>query len=160
MSPGIIVTMSDANDSFYNVYDPHMRGEDVEEVIRWRKSDDSRTIKVNGVWMTECDAVNPRNDHQYPFDSYYYLPINERCIAGKSLVFAMQSDANIVNTFYRMIQDGSTLNLFPPTITSGSDKVGVDVIVPGLNLAFARMNKQASSTIAIEKREKKHTFSH
>lgn len=135
---GINVIMDDANTgTFYNVYDPHMRGEDVEEVIRWRKSDDSRTVKVNGVWMTDFDAVNPRQDHQYPFDCFYYLPINERCIGGKSLVFAMQSDANIINTFYQMIIDGTFLNLFPPTITTGSDKVGSDVIVPGLNLAFA-----------------------
>lgn len=145
VQPGIIVTMDDANTAFYNVYDPHMRGDYVEEVIRWRKSDDSRTVKVNGVWMTDYDAVNPRDDHQYPFDSYYYLPINERCLAGKSLVFAMQSDANIVNKFYRLIEDGSVLNLYPPTVTSGSDKVGVDVMVPGLNLAFADKDVKVSS---------------
>lgn len=137
VEPGIIVTMDDANTGFYNVYDPHMRDQDVEEVIRWRKSDDSKTIKVNGIWMTDYDAANPRADHQYPFDAFYYLPINEKCIAGKSLVFAMQSDANIVNKFYRIIEDGSVLNLYPPTVTTGSDKVGVDVMVPGLNLAFA-----------------------
>lgn len=142
---GIVVTMDDANSAFYNVYDPHMRQDYVEEVIRWRKSDDSRTVKVNGVWMTDHDAVNPRDDHQYPFDCYYYLPINERCIAGKSLVFAMQSDANIVNKFYRLIEDGSVLNLYPPTVTSGSDKVGVDVMVPGLNLAFADKEVKVSS---------------
>lgn len=137
VTPGIVVTVSDANGAFYNVYDPHMRGEEVEEIIRWRKSDDSRTVKVNGVWMTDYDAQNPRNDHQYPLDSFYYLPINERCIAGKSLVFAMQSDANIVTKLYRLIEDGSVLNLYPPTVTTGSDKQGIDVIVPGLNLAFA-----------------------
>lgn len=145
VTAGIIVTMDDANSAFYNVYDPHMRGDYVEEVIRWRKSDDSRTVKVNGIWMTDCDAVNPRNDHQYPWDNYYYLPINERCIAGKSLVFAMQSDANIVNKFYRLIEDGSVMNLFPPTVTSGSDKVGMDVMVPGLNLAFADKDVKINS---------------
>ena len=145
VQPGIVVTMDDANTAFYNVYDPHMRGDYVEEVIRWRKSDDSRTVKVNGVWITDCDAVNPRQDHQYPLDSYYFLPINEKCIAGKSLVFAMQSDANIVNKFYRLIEDGSVLNLYPPTVTSGSDKVGVDVMVPGINLAFSDKDVKVSS---------------
>lgn len=137
---GIQVIMDDPNKGFYNVYDPHMRQTDVEEVIRWRKSDDSKTIKVNGVWMTDFDAANPRIDHQYPFDAFYYLPINERCIAGKSLVFALQSDATIINTFYQLILDGGVLNLFPPTITTGSDKVGADVIVPGLNIAFSDQN--------------------
>lgn len=141
--PGIIVVMDDANNGYYDVYDPHMRGEDVEEVIRWRKNGkgsydiDSRIVMVNGVMMTEPDAQNPRMDHQYPFDAFYYLPINERCLAGKSLVFAMGPESALLNTQYQMVNDGNFLNLFPPTVTTGSDKVGYDVIIPGLNLAFA-----------------------
>lgn len=135
--PGIIVTMDDANRGFYQVYDPHMHGEEVEEIIRWRKSTDSKEIMVNGVLLSEAYAENPRADHQYPFDAFYYLPINERCIAGKSLVFSLQSDARLANEFYQMISDGTKLNLFPPTVTSGTDKMGSDVIVPGLNLAFS-----------------------
>lgn len=135
--PGIVVVMDDANRGFYQVYDPHMRGDEVEEVIRWRKDTDSKEIMINGILITEPEAPNPRDDHQYPFDCFYYLPINERCIAGKSLVFAMQSDATLVNMLYDLIVNGTYLNLFPPTFTTGSDKVGSDVIVPGLNLAFA-----------------------
>ena len=137
---GVVVTMDDANKGFYNVYDPHMRSEEVEEVIRWRKSTDSRDIMVNGVLITEPYSENERADHQYPFDCFYYLPINERCIAGKSLVFAMQSDATIVNTLYQLYIDGEVLKRFPSTITTGSEKVGQDVIVPGLNLSFAEQD--------------------
>lgn len=137
VKPGIVVIMDDANRGFYNVYDPHMRQEDVEEVIRWRKSNDSREVMVNGILLTEAGEANPRQDHQYPFDAFYYLPINERCIAGKSLVFAMQSDANIVSTLYQLWIDGIILNQMPPVITTGSDKAGIDVMVPGLNLAFS-----------------------
>lgn len=137
VKPGIIVTMDDANRGFYQVYDPHMRQTEVEEVIRWRKSTDSKEIMVNGVLITEPYAENKRADHQYPLDCFYYLPINDRCIAGKSLVFALQSDARLANEFYQMISDGTKLNLFPPTITTGSDKVGMDTMVPGLNLAFS-----------------------
>lgn len=136
INPGVIVVMDDANNGFYQVYDSHMRGEDVEECIRWRKSTDSKEVMVNGVLLSEPYAPNPRADHQYPLDSFYYLPINERCIGGKSLVFSLQSDTRLANEFYQMISDGTKLNLFPPTVTSGSDKAGVDVIVPGLNLAF------------------------
>lgn len=135
--PGIIVTMDDANRGFYQVYDPHMRDQDVEEVIHWRKSNDSRNEMVNGILMSEAYAPNPRGDHQYPFDCFYYLPINERCIAGKSLVFSLQSDARLANEFYQMISDGTKLNLYPPVITTGSDKAGTDVMIPGLNLAFS-----------------------
>ena len=141
VSPGIQVIMDDANRGYYQVYDSHMMGENVEEVIRWRKNSsnkmeiDTKCIMVNGV-LLEC-SPNSRNDHQFPFDCFYYLPINERCIAGKSLVFALQSDATIVNTLYQLYIDGEYLKRFPPVITTGSDKVGVDVFVPGLNLAFA-----------------------
>jgi len=141
VKPGIVVVMDDANRGFYQVYDPHMRQFDVEEVIRWRKNSkndmevDSRCVMVNGV-LLDCKP-NPRADHQYPFDCFYYLPINERCIAGKSLVFAMQADTTIVNTLYQLYIDGEYLKRFPPVITTGSDKVGADVYVPGLNLAFA-----------------------
>lgn len=143
VTPGIIITMDDANNGFYQVYDTHMRGEDVEEVTRWRKNGqgacdiDSKLVMVNGVLMSAPDAANPRMDHQYPWDAFYYLPINERCIAGKSLIFSMGPEAALLNTQYQMINDGNFLNLFPPTVTTGSDKVGYDVIVPGLNLAFA-----------------------
>lgn len=134
---GIQVIMDDANRGFYNVYDPHMRSEDVEEVIRWRKSTDSKEILINGVLISKAYAPNPRNDHMYPWDCFYYLPINERCIAGKSLIFALGPESNLLNTQYQIINDANFLNLFPPTVTSGSDKVGMDVIVPGLNLAFS-----------------------
>lgn len=137
VKPGIIVTMDDANRGFYQVYDPHMRGDEVEEVIRWRKSYDCRDIMVNGVLISEPYAPNPRNDHQYPWDAFYYLPINERTIAGKSLVFHLQNDAKLENEWYQMITDAGKLNLFPPTVTTGSDKIGSDVIVPGLNLSFS-----------------------
>lgn len=140
VKPGIIVTMDDANRGFYQVYDPHMRGEEVEEVIRWRKSTDSKDVMVNGVLITEPWSENLRSDHQYPWDKFYYLPINERCIAGKSLVFHLANDAKLENEWYQMLTDAGKLNLFPPTVTTGSDKIGSDVIVPGLNLAFSEQD--------------------
>lgn len=142
VSPGIQVVMDDANNGFYQVYDSHMRQEDVEEVIRWRKSGasydiDSKHVMVNGVLLTPAISPNPRIDHQYPLDAFYYLPINEKCIAGKSLVFAMGPESVLLNTQYQMVNDGNMLNLYPPTVTSGSDKLGMDLIVPGLNTAFS-----------------------
>ncbi len=151
VKPGIVITMDDANSGYYQVYDPHMRQNDVEEVIRWRKmgstdcDNDTRLVMINGVMVSDHDAPNPRIDHQYPFDKFYYLPINERCIAGKSLVFALGPETALLNTQYQMINDGNYLNLFPPTVTTGSDKTGVDVIVPGLNLAFADKDVQINA---------------
>ena len=142
---GIINVMDDANNGIYQIYDPHMRQEDVEVIYRWRKSTDSKDIMINGILVSEAFAPNVRIDHQYPIDCFYYLPINERCIAGKSLVFSMQSDARLANEFYQMIADGTKLNVFPPTVTTGSDKAGIDVIVPGLNLAFSESDVQLNT---------------
>jgi hypothetical protein len=54
---------------------------------------------LNGVMMTE-----PMQNKRRPSISFdaYYLPINERCIAGKSLVFSLQNDEwlmNFINDF-------------------------------------------------------------
>jgi hypothetical protein len=137
VNPGVVTTLDDANKAFYNVYDPHQRIDEVEVLIRWRKSRDSKEIMINGVLITEGEAPNERDDHQYPLDKYYFLPINERCIAGKSLVFATQPDGNLINELYQMMIDGNKLNMFAPTVFTGTDKVGTDIMVPGLSLSLA-----------------------
>jgi hypothetical protein len=151
VQPGIVVVYTDPNNGYFNVYDSHMRKSEVEEVIRWRKLGsgewdiDTKLTIVNGVLMSNYDEANPRNDHQYPFDAFYYLPINERCIAGKSLVAALGPETALLNAQYQMINDGMYLNLYPPTVTTGSDKAGADVMVPGLNLAFADKDVQINA---------------
>ncbi len=131
VKPGIQVVLNDANQSFYYVYDPNMRGYDVEEIIYWNRSLDVKIIMVNGVMLTEADAPNPRNDKLYPFDKFGYELINNRCFYYKSLAFKMMHDANIINTLYPMIIDGTYLNLMPPMVQIGDEVIGSDVIVPG-----------------------------
>lgn len=129
---GVQTIYSDANTSFYFVYDPNMRQYDVEEVIYWNKALDVKIIMVNGVMITDFDNPNPRNDKLYPFDKFVYELINNRCFYGKSLAFKMMQDANIINTLYPMIIDGTYLTMMPPMINRGSEAIGSDVIVPGM----------------------------
>lgn len=131
VKPGVQLIYNDANQSFYQVYDPHMRQYDVEEIIYWNRSLDIKIIMVNGVMLTTSDNPNPRNDKLYPFDKFGYEIINNRFFYYKSLSFKMQSDANIINTLYPMIVDGTYLNLMPPMINRGGEIIGSDVIVPG-----------------------------
>ena len=132
VKPGVQLIFNDANNSFYNVYDTNLRGELCEEVIYWNKGADVKLILVNGVMLTECDNPNPRNDKQYPIAKFGYEPIDEgRCFYYKSLAFKLQQDANIVNTLYQMIIDGTYLNLMPPMINVGGEAITNDVIVPG-----------------------------
>lgn len=129
--PGVQLIYNDANQSFYSVYDNSMRQEDCEEIIYWNKNLDLKIIMVNGVMLTKHDNPNPRNDKLYPFDKFGYEIINNRCFYYKSLAFKMQQDANIINTLYPMIIDGTYLNMMPPMVNVGGETIASDVIVPG-----------------------------
>lgn len=129
--PGVQTIFDDANRVFYYVYDPNMRQEDVEEIIYWNKNLDIKIIMVNGVVLTDCDNPNPRQDKLYPFDKFGYEPINNRFFYYKSLSFKLQHDAEIVNTLYQMVIDGTYLSIFKPMVNVGGEIIASDVIVPG-----------------------------
>lgn len=132
VKPGVQILYNDANDTFYQSYDSNMHTESVEEIIYWNKKMDLKIIICNGVMLTSSDNPNPRNDKLYPFVKFFYENIDEgKCFYGKSLAFKMQSDANIVNTLYPMIIDGTYLSVFPPMVNFGSESIGSDVIIPG-----------------------------
>lgn len=129
--PGVQTVYDDANRSFYYVYDPNMRSEDVEEIIYWNKNLDLKIIMVNRIMLTPWNNPNPRQDKLYPFDKFGYEPINNRFFYYKSLAFKLQHDADIVNTLYQMIIDGTYLAIFKPMVNIGGEIIASDVIVPG-----------------------------
>lgn len=129
--PGVQTIYDDANRAFYYVYDPNMRSEDIEEIVYWNKNLDLKIIMVNGIMLTPYDNPNPRQDKLYPFDKFGYEPINNRFFYYKSLVFKLQHDADIVNTLYQMVIDGTYLSIFKPMVNVGGEIIASDVIVPG-----------------------------
>ncbi len=135
--PGVQTIYDDANRTFYYVYDPNMRSEDVEEVIYWNKGLDLKIVMVNGVMLTDCNNPNPRMDKLYPFDKFGYEPINNRFFYYKSLAFKLQHDAQIVNTLYQMVVDGTYLSIFKPMVSVGGEIIAADVIVPGAVTSFS-----------------------
>ncbi len=143
VKPGVQVIFDDANNTFYEVYDSNMRTECVEEVYYWSKKLDVKLCMVNGILMTEFDNPNPRQDKLYPFTKFGYENIDEgKFFYYKSLAFKMQSDANIVNTLYPMIIDGTYLNIFQPSVNYGSETIGSDVIVPGQTTTLSDPNSK------------------
>lgn len=142
VKPGVQTLYSDANQSFYWVYDPTMRQYDVEEIIYLNKTNDVKLIMVNGVLLTPHDNPNPRLDKQYPFDVFGYELINNRCFYYKSLAFKMLQDANIINTLYPMVIDGTYLNLMPPMFANSSEVIGSNVYVPGAVTTLSDANAQ------------------
>ena len=129
--PGVQTIYDDANRTFYYVYDPNMRQEDVEEITYWNKNLDLKIIMVNRVMLTPHDNPNPRQDKLFPFDKFGYEPINNRFFYYKSLAFKLQHDAEIVNTLYQMVIDGTYLSIFKPMVNIGGEIIASDVIVPG-----------------------------
>lgn len=129
--PGVQIIYNDANQNFYQVYDTNIRQDCVEEIRYWNKNLDVYLTLVNGVLLSDFDNPNPRNDKMYPFDKFGYELINTRCFYYKSLAFKIGPEANIINTLYPMIIDGTYLNLMPPMINVGGQIIGSDVIVPG-----------------------------
>lgn len=129
--PGVQTIYDDANRQFYYVYDPNMRDQDVEEIMYWNKNLDLKIIMVNRVMLTECNNPNPRRDKLYPFDKFGYELINNRFFYYKSLAFKLQHDADIVNTLYQMVIDGTYLSIFKPMVNVGGEIIASDVIVPG-----------------------------
>ncbi len=137
VKPGVQIIYNDANQSFYAIYDSNLRQEMCEEVIYWNRRMDLRITMVNGVMISKADCPNPRADKLYPFDKFGYELISSHCFYYKSLAFKLQQDANIVNTLYPMIIDGTYLNIMPPMINRGGEAIMSDVIVPGSVTTFS-----------------------
>ena len=130
--PGVQLVYNDANQKFYEVYDANMRQDFCEEIIYWNRSRDLMLIMVNGVLLTDADNPNPRIDKLYPFIKFGYEFMDEgKCFYYKSLAFKMKQDANIINSLYPMIIDGTFLNIMPPMFSTGGDMISSDVIIPG-----------------------------
>lgn len=140
--PGMITLFNDPNQGVYNVYDPSMRQFEGEEVIYWNKSMDVRLVFVNGVLITKPDEPNPRYDKLYPFATTFYEFFHSRCFAGKSLVFKLAHDAQILNTLYPMIIDGTYLNIMPAFFATGGEIIDSSVMVPGKITTFQDPNAQ------------------
>lgn len=135
--PGVQSIYNDANQTFYDEYDPNLSGELVEEVIYWNRTKDLKLTVLNGVLVSDPDEPNPRADKKYPFAKTFYEPFDQgRCFYGKSLVFKMGPDSRIINELYPMIIDGTYLSLFPPMIATGAEDIGGDVIIPGMVTTF------------------------
>jgi len=141
VKPGYQVLYNDANITFYEVYDSNLRSSLCEEVLFYSKPLDLFIKMVNGVMMSEPDNPNPRIDKNYPFIKFGYEVLNEgRCFAYKSLAFKMQPDADIINTLYPLIIDGTYLSVMPPLIIAGEETIGADVVIPGVATTISNPN--------------------
>lgn len=141
--PGMHLVFNDPNANFYYVYDPHMWSDMGEEVIYWSKAyGGCKLTIVNGVLIGDHDAPNPREDGLYPFAAWGYQMIRTNFLYDKSLVSSVKQDAKVLNTLYPLVMDGAVLSTIPPTVATGTEIIGSDVIIPGMTTTLK--NKEAT----------------
>jgi len=131
VKPGYQAYFDQSQGSFYEIYDQSLQDVLVEKVIYYDRYNDLQLCFINGVLMNDVDQPNPRKDKMYPFIKGGYELIDE----GKffyyfSLVRKMADDAEIINTLYRMIIDGTFLKVMPPTAIMGDVVINSAVMVP------------------------------
>lgn len=131
--PGLQFLYVDEQNTFYEQWDEDLRGRLVEEVIYYNRDADLRLRFVNGVLLDDPEQPNPRKDKMYPFCKTGYELIDEgRFFYYKSLPFKTAPDEQVINTLYRMIIDGTFLQIMPPSVVIGAEEIGSPVIAPGV----------------------------
>lgn len=144
IKPGIQYLYSDGQETFYEVYDEDLQDRMVEEVIYYNREADLQLTFINGVLIDDVDTPNPRKDKMYPFATSGYERFNSRFFYYKSLAFKLAPDEEVVNTLYRMIIDGTYLQIMPPSVIFGNEEIGSDVIAPGVVTTISTDNPNAS----------------
>jgi hypothetical protein len=140
VKPGVQYIYNDANQTFYAVYDTNMQPDECEEIILYHRLLGLQAVCVNGVYLPKAgtdEEKNPRLDQLFPFSKFGYQLINNRCFYYKSLAFYLMQDANIINTLYPMIIDGTYLQIFPPLINRGGEAIRSNVWIPGASVTLS-----------------------
>lgn len=137
---GVQYIYNDANQTFYSVYDTNMRQDECEEIVFYHRVLGLKAVLVNGVYLPKVgtdEEKNPRLDGLFEFSKFGYQLINNRCFYYKSLAFYLMQDANIINTLYPMIVDGTYLQIFPPLINRGGEAINSNVWIPGATVTLS-----------------------
>jgi hypothetical protein len=145
VTPGIQYLYVGEENTFYEQWDDALQGRLVEEVIYYNRTADLKLTFVNGVLLDDPDQPNPRKDKMYPFVKTGFELIDEgRFFYYKSLPFKTAPDEEVINTLYRMIIDGTFLQIMPPSVVIGSEEIGSPVIAPGVVTTLDNATGQAS----------------
>jgi|6_EtaG_2_1085325.scaffolds.fasta_scaffold13685_2 hypothetical protein len=138
--PGVKTYFNEDEDLFYDDYDDQQEDRLVEEVIYYNRFADLELVFVNGILLTHSDEGMRRKDKQYPFAKSVYETYNSRFFYGMSLAQKLENDEDLVNTLYRMILDGTYLQLMPPWAVYGETDVDAGDFAPRSITTFTDPN--------------------
>lgn len=146
--PGMQSVFDADSQQFYDVEDESLHNRLVEEVIYYNRIEDLQLVVVNGVLLTDPDQPNPRKDKRYPFAKTGYELIGDgQFFYYYSLVRKMSKDEEVINTLYRLVIDGTYLQLVPPIAVYGDEEINSSVITPGTMTVFAENTEMEAINI-------------
>lgn len=129
-------------EQIYAQEDKDLQSRLVEEIVFFHRGKDLQLTLLNGTLISKADQPNPRKDKMYPFAKSGYEIVDEgKFFYYKSLANKLSVDGDVVNTLYRMIIDGTFLQLMPPTAIFGDEEVNSNIIMPGVITSFGKDTK-------------------
>lgn len=141
VKPGLQFLFDQQTRAFYQVYDENLKNRLVEEVIYYHRAKDLQLHFVNGILLDDPDQPNPRRDKLYPFAKTGYQTFAKKFFYYRSLSMHMAKDEEIINDLYRMVIDGTFLQLMPPINIFGDEEVNSSVTTPGTVNYFGESTK-------------------
>jgi hypothetical protein len=142
--PGVQNILSDDRTFFYESSDEDLQQDSVQIFTYYNREADLQLEYCNGVLLSDIDQPNPRQDKRYPFVKTGYELIDTRFFYYKSLCFKTQPDEDVVNTLYRMIIDGTYLQIMPPSVVFSDEMLDSQIMVPGGITTISDPNPQSS----------------
>lgn len=156
IQPGIRVFYSEEEGLFYENKDeehPTL----CEEVIYYNRRADMEIPFVNGIYMGKDNVKDNQFKHRriildqdnelvlipvYPFAKSGYEFIDEkRFFYYKSAAFKLSQEQDLIDKMYRMVMDGTFMQVMPPIAGFGTGSIDASIMYPG---AFTPFNKEAS----------------
>jgi hypothetical protein len=148
VKPGLQIIFDSETSQFYDAYDESLQNRLVEEVIYYNRTEDLQLVMLNGVLVTDPDQPNPRNDKNYPFVKTGYELFDEgKFFYYSSLAKKMSKDEEVLNTLYRMVIDGTYLQLMPPVAIFGDEDISSSIVTPGTITTFDGTTKAEALNI-------------
>lgn len=143
--PGIKAVYDEATDMFYDITDeenPTL----CEEAVYYNRQDDMEVPFINGVYMGESNVEANLIKHRrlvLQNEKVYYIPVYKFAKSGaypindkdffyyKSVADVLGQEQDLIDKMYRMVMDGTFLDIFPALVNTGKAKINSNVIVPG-----------------------------
>ena len=155
IKPGIRTFYSEEEGMFYDNKDeehPTL----CEEVVYYNRREDMEVPFVNGIYLGKSSVKDNQFKHRriinyngevilvpiYPFAKSGYELIDEkRFFYYKSAAFKLASEQDLIDKIYRMVMDGTFMQIMPPIAGFGTGAIDSSVMYPGAFTPFAKDSK-------------------